>query len=153
MRVSKKSEYALRALIHMGLHPEQEVFNVREISRHENIPLKFLEQILLALKKAGYLSSRRGMKGGYLLKQAPGAIRVGQIIRLMDGPLAPISCVSQTAYEKCSCPDEKTCGLRLLMQDVRNSLSALLDNFTLADVAHSSGLRRIEHLDGLNFEI
>ncbi|MDK3160272.1 Rrf2 family transcriptional regulator [Kamptonema cortianum] len=153
MRVSKKSEYALRALIHMGCHRELESFNVGGISKAENIPLKFLEQILLSLKNAGYLTSRRGVKGGYTLSKKLSEIRVGHIIRLMDGPLAPVLCVSQTSYEKCNCPDEKTCGLRLLMLDVRNSLANLLDNYTVADVVHRVETSGTDRLGGLNFEI
>ncbi len=153
MRVSKKSEYALRALIHMGCHREQGSFNVRGISKVEKIPLKFLEQILLALKNAGYLTSRRGVKGGYTLDKKLTEIRVGHIIRLMDGPLAPVLCVSQTSYEKCNCPDEKSCGLRLLMLDVRNSLSNILDNYTVADVVHRVESLGADFLGGVNFEI
>ena len=88
----------------------------------------------MQLKAAGYLESRRGKHGGYLLARPPENISVGQVVRLIDGPLAPIACVSQTAYERCTCPDEEHCGLRMLMLDVRNAISNILDRFTLADV-------------------
>ncbi len=140
-------------MINIGMNESRNIFNVAQISKEENIPEKFLEQILLLLKKAGFLNSKRGVGGGYLLVKPLKEIRVGQIIRLMDGPLAPITCVSQTAYGRCSCPDEKTCGLRLVMLDVRNSLSALLDNFTIADIVYSVGKKNMETITGLSFDI
>src|SRR6202040_4342135 len=85
----------------------------------------------MQLKAAGYLESRRGKHGGYLLARPPENISVGQVVRLIDGPLAPIACVSQTAYERCSCPDEQHCGLRMLMLDVRNAIAHILDRYTL----------------------
>ena len=108
---------------------------LKDIAQRENMPVKFLEQILLSLRNAGLLHSRMGLGGGYSLARPAGEITLGQIVRMLDGPLAPISCVSQTAYEPCACPDEKTCGLRLVMSDVRNAISSILDRTTLADVA------------------
>jgi Rrf2 family protein len=110
------------------------LLQVSELAAKEGLPIKFLEQILMQLKAAGYLESRRGKHGGYLLARPPENISVGQVARLIDGPLAPIACVSQTAYERCSCPDEEHCGLRILMMDVRNAISNILDRYTLADV-------------------
>ena len=109
---------------------------IKEIAERENIPIKFLEQILLTIKNAGLVSSRMGVNGGYYLAKPAEQITLGQIIRLLDGPLAPIRCVSQMAYEPCSCPDESTCGLRSVMFDVRNAISDILDHKTLADVVH-----------------
>ena len=136
MKLSKRGEYALRAMIDFGLAQAlgKPLLQVNELARKEDIPVKFLEQILMQLKAGGYLESRRGKHGGYLLAASPDQIRIGQVVRLIDGPLAPIACVSQTAYERCSCPDEEHCGLRMLMQDVRNAISNILDRFTLADV-------------------
>src|ERR1700745_40233 len=88
----------------------------------------------MQLKAAGYLQSRRGKHGGYLLARPPENICIGEVIRLIDGPLAPIACVSQTAYERCTCPDEDHCGLRMLMLDVRNAIARILDRYVLADV-------------------
>jgi DNA-binding IscR family transcriptional regulator len=88
----------------------------------------------MQLKDAGYIQSRRGKLGGYLLARHPENICIEQVIRVIDGPLAPISCVSQTAYERCSCPDEERCGLRMLMLDVRSAIANILDRYTLADV-------------------
>jgi Rrf2 family protein len=136
MNLSKRGEYALRALIDIGIAKEQgrELLPIRELAERERIPVKFLEQILLQLKEAGFLESRRGKKGGYLLRKSPKSIRIGDVVRLIDGPLAPIPCVSKTAYAPCSCPDEDHCGLRMLMLDVRNSISEHLDRHTLEDV-------------------
>jgi Rrf2 family protein len=136
VKLSKRGEYALRALIDFGVAQAigRPLLQVSELAAKEGLPIKFLEQILMQLKAAGYLESRRGKHGGYLLARPPENISVGQVARLIDGPLAPIACVSQTAYERCSCPDEEHCGLRILMMDVRNAISNILDRYTLADV-------------------
>ena len=136
MNLSKRGEYALRALIDIGIAHEmgRELLPMSELAERERIPVKFLEQILLQLKDAGYLQSRRGTKGGYLLKKPASQIRIGEVVRLIDGPLAPIACVSKTAYAPCSCPDEDHCGLRMLMMDVRNAIASRLDRHTLAEV-------------------
>ena len=134
--MSKRGEYALRALIDFGVAQAigRPMLQVSELAAKEGLPIKFLEQILMQLKAAGYLESRRGKHGGYLLARPPENISIGQVARLIDGPLAPIACVSQTAYERCTCPDEEHCGLRMLMLDVRNAISNILDRYTLADV-------------------
>ncbi len=137
MRLSKRGEYGLRAMIMLatpGSDGHSPVLQIREISQHEQIPAKFLEQILLSLKNAGLLHSKMGVGGGYHLSRPPGEINLGQIVRILDGPLAPVKCVSQMAYEPCGCPDEETCGLRLVMGDVRNAIADLLDGTSLADV-------------------
>jgi len=136
MRVSKRGEYALRSLINLGLAQElgRPLVSISELAEKENIPIKFLEAILLDLNKAGYLGSKRGKGGGVFLKKPTNKIKIGDVVRLIDGPLAPISCASVTAYEKCSCPDEAHCGLRMLMVDVRNAIAGILDKYTLADI-------------------
>jgi len=140
MRLSKRGEYGLRAMIDLATwKAENGVIQIREIAEREHIPLKFLEQILLTLKNAGLLHSKMGASGGYYLAKPADQITLGSIVRILDGPLAPIGCVSQMAYEPCGCPDEQTCGLRLVMMDVRNAIADILDNTTLADVA-----RRVE---------
>jgi len=135
MKISKRGEYALRALIDIGIAKElgRELVRINELAEQENLPIKFLEQILTQLKEAGYVESKRGRYGGYSLKMPADRIRFGNVIRLIDGPLAPIACVSQTAYEPCTCPDEAHCGLRMLMLDVRNTIANILDRYTLAD--------------------
>ena len=112
------------------------LIQIKEIAEREHIPAKFLEQILLSLKNAGLLHSKMGVGGGYYLAKPADEISLGNIVRVLDGPLAPINCVSQMAYEPCGCPDEETCGLRLVMLDVRNAISDILDNTTLADVGN-----------------
>jgi Rrf2 family protein len=111
-----------------------QMMQIKEISLRENISVKFLEQILLTLKNAGLLHSKMGVGGGYYLARPANEITLGQIFRVLDGPVAPVKCVSQMAYEPCGCPDEETCGLRLAMGDVRNAIANILDNTTLADV-------------------
>jgi Rrf2 family protein len=144
MRVSKRGEYALRSLINLGLAQElgRPLLKIGEMAQREDIPVKFLEQILLQLKTAGYLDSKRGKHGGYCIKRPMRQIIIGDVVRLIDGPLAPIRCASVTAYQPCSCPDEAHCGLRLLMVDVRNAIAAILDHYTLADIVDVT-LRKI----------
>ena len=127
MKLSKKAEYAMRALLAMARAPETSTFAIQDIAASEHIPLKFLEQIFQTLKDAGLIESQRGKFGGYRLAKPAREIPIGAVVRLIDGPLAPIGCVSQSAYEKCSCPDETHCGLRMLMLDVRNAVAGILD--------------------------
>lgn len=138
MRLSKRGEYGLRAMIALAEPAEKsdapQMMQIKEISLREQISAKFLEQILLTLKNAGLLHSKMGVGGGYYLARSAKEITLGQIFRVLDGPVAPIKCVSQMAYEPCGCPDEKTCGLRLAMGDVRNAIADILDNTSLADV-------------------
>jgi Rrf2 family protein len=110
------------------------MMQIKEISQREQISPKFLEQILLTLKNAGLLHSKMGVGGGYYLARPASEITLGQIFRVLDGPVAPIKCVSQMAYESCGCPEEETCGLRLVMSDVRNAIAGILDNTSLANV-------------------
>ncbi len=137
MRLSKRGEYGLRAMINLADAQKQSpgaMVQIKDIALQEKIPAKYLEQILLALKNAGLLQSRMGLGGGYYLAHPPKDINLGQIVRVLDGPLAPIRCVSQMAYEPCGCPDERTCGLRMVMGDVRNAIADILENTSLADV-------------------
>ena len=136
MKLSKRGEYALRALIDLGIASELgwPMLQISELASKEKLPIKFLEQIFTQLKAAGYVKSRRGKFGGYSLARPMSQIKFGAVIRLIDGPLAPIRCVSATSYARCSCPDEAHCWLRMLMFDVRNAISTLLDRFTLADI-------------------
>jgi Rrf2 family protein len=136
MNLSKRGEYALRALIDLGIAAELgwPMLQITELATKEKLPVKFLEQIFMQLKAAGYVKSRRGKFGGYSLGRPMRRIKFGAVIRLIDGPLAPIRCVSATSYARCSCPDEVHCGLRMLMFDVRNAITAVLDRFTLADI-------------------
>jgi Rrf2 family protein len=138
MRLSKRGEYGLRAMIALaepaGDGHSPVMMQIKEISQREQISPKFLEQILLTLKNAGLLHSKMGVGGGYYLARPAGEITLGQVFRVLDGPVAPIRCVSQMAYEPCGCPDEETCGLRLAMSDVRNAIAGILDTTSLEDV-------------------
>jgi Rrf2 family protein len=136
MKLSKRGEYGLKALIDLASQENpQTLAQIKDIAQRQQIPVKFLEQIMLAMKNGGILHSRAGIGGGYYLARPAGEITLGQVVRLLDGPLAPISCVSQMAYERCVCEDEATCGLRLAMLDVRNAIADILDKTTLADVS------------------
>jgi Rrf2 family protein len=136
MKLSKRGEYGLKAMIDLASQDEPTaVSQIKDIAARQQIPVKFLEQILLTLKNAGLLRSRAGVGGGYSLARMPADITLGQVVRTLDGPLAPIPCVSQMAYERCVCDDESTCGLRLAMLDVRNAIAGILDKTTLADVS------------------
>jgi Rrf2 family protein len=132
MKISKKGEYALKAMIYLSLNYRKGSVQIRELAEREKIPRKFLEQILLDLKKAGLLDSVRGMGGGYRLIKPPESISLARVIRIVDGPLAPLSCVSKMAYVRC--PDEKSCGLYSVMLDVRNAIAEILERISFADV-------------------
>lgn len=149
MNLSKRGEYGLRTLIRIGIAHElgRDLVSVSEIAQGERLPLKFVEQILAQLREAGYIDTRRGKLGGYRLARPAARIRVGEIVRLIDGRLAPIACASETCYERCTCPDEEHCGLRMLMIDVRNAIAGILDRYSLADVVEVT-LRKIRR-DGL----
>jgi Rrf2 family protein len=144
MKLSKKGEYALRALIDLGLAQElgRPLLRIKELSDKERLPVKFLEQILVQLKGAGYLDSKRGKNGGYSLQKPTKDIMIGDVIRLIDGPLAPIRCVSRIAYQPCTCPDENHCGLRILMEEVREAITGIVDRYSLADIVNVT-LRKI----------
>lgn len=120
-------------MLELALHFDEGPLHIREISDAQDIPLRFLEQILLQLKRAGYLKSKKGPNGGYYLSKAPSRISAAEIIRVMDGPLAPIDCVSVTAHEVC--PRERVCGLRGLWKETRDAVAAILEKTTLADLA------------------
>ena len=136
MRLTKKGEYALRTLIRLGIAERSGggVTSVSTLAEQERLPFKFLEAILSELRGAGYVESLRGKHGGTRLAKPMKSIRMGDVVRLIDGKLAPIGCASETDYEKCTCPDEVHCGLRMLMIDVRNAIANILDRYTLADV-------------------
>ncbi len=132
MRLSTKGEYASRAILELSLRYGQGPLHTRESSKAQEIPPRFLGQILLLLKRAGYLKSRKGHHGGFQLAKPPAEISVAEVIRVMDGPLAPIDCVSVMAHE--ACPMEDVCGLRWLWKEVRDSVAGLLERTTFADL-------------------
>ena len=136
MHLSKKSEYALRATINLGIAAEvgRATVSGAELAEANRLPLKFVERILQELRDAGIVETHRGKFGGYALAKPASEIGVGQLIRLIDGRLAPICCASENAYQPCTCPDEAHCGLRMVMIDVRNAIANILDRYTIAQV-------------------
>lgn len=132
--LSKKAKYGLKATFFLAKNYGKGPVLISDLAESENIPKKFLELILLDLKRHGILSSKMGKGGGYSLSKPPDKIFVGQIIRILDGPLAPIPCVSKTAYERCvECENEKSCEIRKIMMQVRDASAAILDHTTLID--------------------
>lgn len=132
--LSKKSQYAFKALNYLVSKYEQGPVLISEISRKKKIPLKFLENILLELKKAGILDSKKGKGGGYFLKKDPAKVKVAQVIRLVNGPIAMLPCVSLYFYERCKNCDEKHCALHDMMLEVRDASLQILENRTLRDL-------------------
>ena len=131
--LSKKSKYGVKAALYLARPAGRGPIAISEVASNERIPRKFLEAILLDLQRHGVLQSKRGKGGGYSLRGKPNEVTVGQIIRALDGPLALIPCVSQTAYAPCEeCADEATCGLRGAMKDVRDATARILDRTTLS---------------------
>src|SRR5881296_1008899 len=134
MKLSLRGEYALRALLGLGLNCDKPLVRIQTISDQQNIPKRFLEQILNDLKSAGLVQSKRGVAGGYRLARKPEEIPLATVIRHLEGALAPISCVSERFYEKCSCPDESRCAIRSVMKEVREAVVSIVENLTVADL-------------------
>lgn len=133
--LSKKAKYAIKALLALADHNRDEPMRIADLAREEQIPPKFLELILLELRNHGVLQSRKGKGGGYLLARDPADIYLGQIVRMFDGPLAPVPCASQTAYVRCAdCTNEAVCGVRLAMKEVRDATAKILDGTSLASL-------------------
>jgi len=133
--LTKKGKYGLKAMMHLAGRAPGEPSLVNEIAETNNIPKKFLDTILGELRNAGFVNSKKGKGGGYTLARSAQTIRVGHIIRVLDGPLAPIQCASKTSYRRCDdCRDENHCGVRLVMLEAREALATVLDNRTLAEM-------------------
>lgn len=155
MKLSVRGEYALRALLVLGRDylEDDSVVRIQAISDQQNIPKRFLEQILNDLKSAGIVESKRGVAGGYRLHKPPDRITLAEIIRHIEGPLAPVSCVSEKFYEKCSCPDESRCAIRSVMKEVRDSIVKVMEHTTLADLATRARTLEQEPLSASDFMI
>src|SRR5215213_11019378 len=135
--LSQKAKYALRAMLMLADAPPEELVLIQDIADRQRVPKKFLELILVELKRHGFAHSQRGRSGGYCLARPADAITFGQVVRAMDGPIAPLPCASITGYRKCAdCTDERTCEIRLVMRRVRDATAEILDSTTLADAAH-----------------
>ena len=133
--LSKKTQYALQALSYMVEKDTDDPILIAEIARQKNIPIKFLENILLSLRKAGFLESKKGKNGGYFFAQAPEKIKLSSIFRIIEGPIALLPCVSLNFYEKCADCNEKKCGINKVMAAVRDNTLIILDNKTVADLS------------------
>jgi Rrf2 family cysteine metabolism transcriptional repressor len=144
MKLSLRGEYALRALVVLGLNYGKSVVRIQTISEQQNVPKRFLEQILNDLKSAGVVESKRGVAGGYRLSKAPDQISLAVVIRHIEGPLAPVNCVSEKFYAKCSCPDEGRCGIRSVMKEVRDAIVKILEGVTVAELCD-----RVKQLQGV----
>lgn len=164
MRLSRRSEYGIRALVDLVRsesamtdsdhpHPHLAPVALATLATRNNLPPKFLEQIMSTLKRGGIVRTTLGAHGGYAMALDPGAVSVGRVIRLLDGALAPLPCVSLRYYASCSCPDEATCSLRDVMLDVRDAMLEILDKETLAELAAREGRAAIDprgiHADAL----
>ena len=126
----------------LGLNYEKPVVRIQVISDQQNIPKRFLEQILNDLKSEGFVQSRRGVAGGYRLARKPEEITLAALVRHVEGALAPVSCVSERFYEKCSCPDEARCAIRSVMKEVRDAIVGILEDVTIAELCQRA--RRLE---------
>jgi Rrf2 family protein len=148
--LTAKGKYSLKALAHLATLDPETTSQAVDIAKTNGIPKKFLDVILGELRHAGIVQSQKGPGGGYRLARVPSEIRIGQVIRTIDGPLAPIACASRTAYEPCrDCSDVKACSVRLMMTRVRDAISDVLDSVTLADMIAKGGRRDVARVKPL----
>ena len=143
----------MRALLVLGLNCDQPLVRIQTIADQQNIPKRFLEQILNDLKTAGLVRSKRGMAGGYRLARRPDQISLAEVVRHVEGALAPVSCVSERFYEKCSCPDEARCAVRSVMKEIRDAIVRIAERVTLADICERSRKLQQQPLAALDFVI
>ncbi len=134
MKLSRRSEYGLRVLQDLAAHYGEKPIPNKELAERNGVPRKFLEQIMLTLKRGHIVYALKGPQGGYSLARPPELISLAEVIRLLDGPLAPITCVSETAFRPCTCTDMDTCGLRRVMKQVRDVIAGIMEQTTLADL-------------------
>ncbi len=153
MKLSLRGEYAVRALLALGLNYRQPQMRIRTIAEQQNIPKRFLEQILNDLKSAGFVQSKRGVAGGYRLARRPEEISIAAVIRHIEGALAPVSCVSERFYEKCSCPDESRCAIRSVMKEIREAVVQIAERTTIADLCARSHKLNQQPVDFVDFVI
>ncbi|HTA43247.1 MAG TPA: Rrf2 family transcriptional regulator [Bryobacteraceae bacterium] len=155
-QLSKRTQYCLRALYALARDYGRGPTLIAELAQEEAIPKKFLEQILLSLKATGLVESKKGKGGGYTLVQPPDRITIGAVIRMVEGPLAPLPCASETRFRKCDeCVDIETCGTRMVMREVRDAISKILDSTTLAMVCEKvdAARRQQQEIETFTYEI
>src|SRR5580698_3262210 len=153
MKLSVRGEYALRALLVLGLNYGPAVVRIQTISEEQNIPRKFLEQILNDMKTLGVVESKRGAGGGYRLSRPPGRITLASVIRHVTGALAPVSCVSDRFYERCTCPDEARCAIRDVMKEAREAVVSIMERVTLAELCERSRRLELDPAGGADYMI
>src|ERR1700686_3417088 len=153
MKLSLRGEYALRALLVLGLNYDESVVRIQAISEHQNIPKRFLEQILNDLKSAGLVQSRRGVAGGYRLAKRPEEITLAAVVRHVEGALAPVSCVRERFYEKCTCPDESRWAIRSVMKEVLEAIVKIAERVTIAEICERWHKLQQEPITSLDYVI
>jgi Rrf2 family protein len=152
--LSMRSKYALKALSCLARHRDTGPISITELAEAENIPKKFLESILLTLKSQGMLSSKKGPGGGYWLTRHPSSLTIGSVVRVFDGDLAPVQCLSESSQGGCpECADRATCGVRLVMLDLFTAILSVLDSVTLTDMIERSESEQLKRSHQLNFVI
>lgn len=143
MKITYKGDYSLKAMLNLALHYNKGVVPIQELAKEEDIPFKFLEQILLALKKGGFVGSKRGVDGGYFLARDPGTITVGEVIRFIEGPLEPVECANKDSYKKCG--DFPYCVFKDIWNQVYTATSLVVDTVTFAEL-----VRKVEDIKSNN---
>lgn len=143
--ISKRTQYALKAMVALARRYREGPVMISSLAKEEQLPVKFLETILLDMKSRGLLESKLGRKGGYRLNRPPSAITVGSVIRVIEGPLAPLPCASETAFKACEdCHDVEHCATRIIMRQVRDAISDVLDRTTLAELVKQADEGKLE---------
>ncbi len=146
--ITQKAKYAIKALVALARAEQGRPSTIRDIAARERIPQSFLEQILIELRRAGLVESRRGKEGGYLLAAAPEEIGLGRVLRLIDGPVAPLPCLSRTAYRRCAdCSDEASCTVRAIFSEMYETTVTVLDRTTLMDALKSASGASLDAAD------
>ena len=153
MKLSLRGEYAVRALLVLGLKYGQPVVRIQTISEQQNIPKRFLEQILNDLKSGGFVQSKRGIAGGYRLARKPDQITLASVVRHIEGALAPVSCVSSHFYQKCSCPDESRCAIRSVMKEIRDAVVEIAERVTIGEMCRRYETLQAHPFDAMDFNI
>ncbi|MDR3692054.1 MAG: Rrf2 family transcriptional regulator [Fimbriimonas sp.] len=143
--LSSRARYATRAILDLSIEFDKGPIQIQDIAERQNIPVKFLQQILVALKMTGFVQSRKGPGGGYSLAVPPQEITLGAVIRAMDGPIAPISCVSVTKFSECGCPNPEVCSLRLAFKEARDAIADVLDHTNFANLTE----KQLSNIDAM----
>ena len=145
MKISYKGDYAFKTLLELALNYNKGVLSIQELANKGDIPVKFLEQVLLTLKKGGFVDSKRGVSGGYFLAKPPQQITVGEVARFLEGPIEPLACVGKKSYDECR--DFPSCVLRELWGQVYTATSLVVDTVTFAELVRRANLRKKEKTD------